>query len=125
VRTAALLSVAAAGLAIPSAVAIPSHSSAATTCHLYAEQPYWTNATISGQGSWSGCAASTTVTVVLRQDRPWWPDRTLASRLGTGATGARQVSYPCGLDFDPIKVFIEVRQGSNKVQSPRATLPCG
>jgi hypothetical protein len=94
-------------------------------CTLYAEQPYWSTGAIYGFGSWNGCPASAGVTVVLRHDRSWWPDRTLASGSGSGPYGGVAVSYPCGTDYDPIKVFIEVRYGSMKVQSPRATLPCG
>jgi hypothetical protein len=94
-------------------------------CTLYAEKPYWSTGAIFGFGSWNGCPTSAGVTVVLRHDRSFWPDRTLASRSGSGPYGGVAVSYPCGTDYDPIKVFIEVRYGSQKVQSARATLPCG
>ncbi len=98
-------------------------ASAAPACRLYAEQPTY-NGSINGTGSWSNCPANATVTVVLRNDRSWWPDQTLASRSGTGSFGSRTTVYACGNHFDPIKVFVEVRYGSQKVQSPRSILPC-
>lgn len=103
----------------------PVAANALAGCTLFAEQPYWAAGAIYGAASWSGCPASAGITVVLRHDRSWWPDRTLASRSGSGSFGSIQVSYPCGTDFDPIKVFIEIRYGGAKVQSPRAVLPCG
>ena len=122
---AAGLAVAAFGFVTPGvshAAALPA-ATAAATCTLYAEQPTY-NGSINGLGSWSGCPATANVTVVLRQDRSWWPDTTLRSASGTGSNGSKLLVYPCGARFDPIKVFVEVRYGSQKKQSPRAVVPC-
>ncbi len=94
-------------------------------CQLYAEQPYWLAGSIVGTGSWSNCPSNASITVVMRHDRSWWFDRTLTSRSGSGSFGYVDLSYWCGTDFDPIKVFIEVRYGSQKVQSVRSIVPCG
>lgn len=94
-------------------------------CQLYPSPPEWYAASIFGSGWWFDCAAGSTVTVLLRQDRPWWPDRTLRSSSGSGSSGGIDLSYPCLTDFDPIRVYIEVRNGSQKVQSPRVIVPCG
>jgi hypothetical protein len=96
----------------------------AATCTLYAEQPYY-NGAINGWGHWWNCPSTAKVTIVLRQDIRWWPDRTLDSDVGYGGSGSLLVGRACGNHFDPIKVFVEVRYGSQKVQSPRAILPCG
>ncbi|WP_433929452.1 hypothetical protein AB3662_37605 [Sorangium cellulosum] len=107
-------------------VALDAKADAAlAACQLYAGQPYWLPGAIYSDSWWSDCPASASITVVLRHDRWWWPDRTLASRSGRGSFGSIQLSYPCGTDFNPIKVFTEVRYRSQKVQSPRAILPCG
>ncbi|MGH2690509.1 MAG: hypothetical protein ACRDKW_17130 [Actinomycetota bacterium] len=97
----------------------------AAGCTLWSERPEWVNATILGRGSWYNCPSGTGVTVVLRHDRSWWPDGTLASRSGNGSSGSLLTSYPCGTDFDPIKVFVETQAAGRKVQSERAILPCG
>ena len=95
----------------------------AASCTLYAEQPYY-NGAINGWGHWYGCPSTAKVTVVLRQDRRWWPDKTLDDAVGYGSNGSAFVGYACGNRFDPIKVFVEVRYGSQKVQSARSILPC-
>ena len=107
--------------AIGAAVPAPT---AAAGCTLYAEQPYY-NGAINGWGHWYGCSSTAKVTVVLRQDIRWWPDKTLDSRTGIGRAGSLLVTRACGNNFNPIKVFVEVRYGTQKVQSPRAILPCG
>jgi hypothetical protein len=107
------------------AAADPAEVAALAGCTLQAYQPYWSSGYLFGSGSWSGCPANASITVVLRQDIAWWPDRTLASGKKTGAGGTIGLSYPCGTDYDPIKVFIETRYGSRKVQSARAIVPCG
>ena len=107
--------------ASPGAAAVPQ----AAGCTLWSERPEWVNATILGRGSWYNCPSGTSVTVVLRHDRSWWPDRTLASRSGSGSSGSLLTAYACGTDFDPIKVFVETRAVGRKVQSERAILPCG
>ncbi|MGH2720076.1 MAG: hypothetical protein ACRDJO_00560 [Actinomycetota bacterium] len=124
-----VLGVAATVLATAAGVLQPGPGAAATTraagCALYSERPEWVNATILGRGSWYNCPSGTSVNVVLRQDRSWWPDRTLASRWGSGSSGSLLATYFCGNDFDPIKVFVETRAAGRKVQSERAILPCG
>jgi hypothetical protein len=97
---------------------------AAATCSLWAEQPYY-NGAINGWGHFYGCPSGAKITVVLRQDRRWWPDKTLDTKYGYGPAGSVLTWRACGNDFDPIKVFVEVRYGSQKVQSARAILPCG
>jgi len=124
--TAAGAAILALGIAMPAAsdaATVSAHRVASAACTLYAEQPIY-NGSINGSGYWSGCPATAKVTVVLREDRKWWPDRTLRSASGTGSSGSKLLVYPCGTDFDPIKVFVEVRYGSLKKQSPRAVLPC-
>ena len=109
----------------PVPAAVSSAPALAAVCSLYAERPEYIGAAINGWGHWSGCPTSAKVSIVLRQDRSWWPDRTLASTSGSGSFGSRVVAYACGTDFDPIKVFVEVRYNGQKAQSPRAVLPCG
>jgi hypothetical protein len=96
----------------------------AATCQLFAAQPVYQNVSILVGGSWSGCPAGTRITVVLREDVSFWPDRTLRSSTGSGASGSLPLAYPCGNQFDPIKVFTETRLGDRHVQSPRSVLPC-
>ena len=98
-------------------------ASAAATCGLYAEPPSY-NSSIVATASWAGCPAGARFTIVLREDRRWWPDRTIRSANGEGSYGSRTLTYPCGTDFDPIKVFVEIRYGDRKVQSARVILPC-
>lgn len=117
------LATAVAGLAGLAPGSIPPAAAAAATCQLYAEQPYY-NSSIVAIASWSGCPAGARFTVVLREDRRWWADRTIRSGSGSGGYGAKTLTYPCGTDFDPIKVFVEIRYGDRKVHSPRAILPC-
>lgn len=107
------------------ASAAAEESAALAGCTLYAAQPYWSSGYLFGGGSWSGCPANASITVVLRQDISWWPDRTLASGSKSGSSGWIDLSYPCGTDFDPIKVFVETRYGSKKVPSARSIVPCG
>ena len=125
VRAIALAAVAVAALGVAPATALETATSTAATpqCSLYAEQPEY-NGSINGWGHWSNCPSSAKVTVVLRQDRKWWPDKTLTSASGTGSHGSRLLVYGCGNHFDPIKVFVETRYGDKKVQSPRSVLPC-
>lgn len=124
--TASVIVMAITGILMPAPAPAEAASTAALPdCQLFAEPPEFINASITGMGSWAGCSASTSITVVLRHDRSWWPDRTLASKSGTGGAGSLTVAYPCGNDFEPIKVFIETRRGSTHVQSERRVLPCG
>ncbi len=92
-------------------------------CRLSAEQPQY-NGAISGLGSWSNCATNAKVTVLLREDVRFWTDKTLVSKSRTGSSGSLSLLRACGNRFDPIKVYVEVRAGNKKVQSPRAILPC-
>jgi hypothetical protein len=105
------------------ASAAPLAARTTATCALYAEQPTY-NGSINGWGHWLGCPATARITVVMREDRRFWFDRTLRSGTAHGSYGSKLLVYACGNHFDPIKVFIEVRYGDKKVQSPRAVLPC-
>jgi hypothetical protein len=96
---------------------------AAPRCKLFAEQPVY-NGSINGRGSWSDCPTTARVTVLLRSDKRWWPDSTLASMIGTGSSGSLLTVRACGNSFEPIKAYVEVRFNGQKVQSARAILPC-
>lgn len=116
------------GIALLSATAtamaaMPETADAANTCRMGVEQPYYNGAMV-GTGSWSTCYAGSHFTIVLREDRRFWPDRTIRTAHGAGISGSKTLTYPCGTDFDPIKVFVEIRHGGKKVQSARAVLPC-
>jgi hypothetical protein len=66
--------------------------------------------------------------VLLRQDRPFWFDRTLAERedIASGFDyDLDPVSYSCSYG-ESKKVFVETRNETTdeKVQSPRVTISC-
>lgn len=102
-------------------------------CRLFVEQP--TDTWFPGQvqnvitgwgGREGGCSSETSrVTVRLRQDRPWWPDRTLAQETSSSAFVSLEVRYLCD-DNNEMKIFTETLTSSGqKVQSPRLYTYCG
>lgn len=105
-------------------------------CQLYVEQPTDTwyfpgqldpNIITGGGGRDTGACGSedSTVTVRLRQDRPWQPDRTLAEKTSSDGFVNLQVTYVCD-DDDEMKIFTEtLTSDGDKVQSPRLYTYCG
>ena len=96
---------------------------AASTCQMGVEQPIY-NGSIVASASWSRCYTGSHFTIRLREDRRFWPDRNIRVAKGSGVSGTKTLTYPCGTDFDPIRVFVEIRHGGRSVQSPRSVLPC-
>jgi hypothetical protein len=97
---------------------------AANACQIWAQQPSYLNASIAGEGAWVNCPEGTKVTVLLRQDKRWWPDSTLAVRAGIARFGTLTATRPCGTGFEFMKVYVEVRSGDTKTQSGRSLFPC-
>jgi hypothetical protein len=121
-RTGAALSlIAAAAAATPS---LPD-SSAGSSCRLFADDPVWDGGYLVGVGGRIGCTSIRTVTVRLRQDRPWRPDRTLAeSSPKTGSTVILEARRYCTGNTD-MKVFTETLTNTGgKTQSGRLLTSC-
>jgi len=75
--------------------------------------------TLVGHGSrGSDCHERKLLTVQLRQNRRWWPDKTLAETKFTFTNGQLSVKYPCngaGVKSVFTKAWL---QGETPVQSP-------
>ena len=123
-RIAAIASIVVAAGVAAGAVA-PAHGSSAATCRLYADVPVWESSTVlAGEGARFSCTTSRTVTVLLRQDRPWLPDRTLAEVSKTGRIVFLTARRHC-TSGDAMKVYTETRTNTGgKVQSGRLLTAC-
>ncbi len=105
----------------------PMPSASASDCRLFADDPFWDgNGYMVGSGGRVGCVSTTrTVTVLLRQDVPWWPDRTLAEVTKTGMTVLLDAKKYCAGGDDDMWVFTETRTNTGgKVQSGRILTTC-
>ena len=61
----------------PTAVLTSAAGASSSSCYLYADTPTWESySVLAGEGGRLGCSTTRTVTVLLRQDRPWWPAAT-------------------------------------------------
>jgi hypothetical protein len=76
------------------------------------------------------CSTPTSVEVVMRIDRPWWPDQTIARAVGGVAVNQIRpfdLSAQCSVAHGK-RVFTEVRlqnqRGSAKYQSTRTYVLC-
>ena len=109
----------------PAALLTSAADASSSSCRLYADTPIWESASVlAGEGGRLGCASTRTVTVRLRQDRPWWPDRTLAQVSKTGVNVILVARAYCTGDSD-MKVFTETLNGTGgKVQSGRLLVSC-
>ena len=90
-------------------------------CDLVAEAPVVNHAErmIVGIGSrGDGCTTNGEITVVLRVDRRFWPDKTLAIKTGSGINFRISAIYMCK-GRGSQQVFTEVRAPGKKVQSKR------
>jgi len=70
------------------------------------------------------CTTSTpaTITVRLRKDIRWWPDKTLASITVTGSTIHQSVAYRCtgrGSQTVFTEIIVKTGSGTQKAQSAR------
>ena len=63
-----------------------SEATSSSLCELYALQPVVDGNTVIGRGGRQGCTSIRTVTVVLRQDIAWAPDRTLDTAQNEATT---------------------------------------
>jgi hypothetical protein len=108
----------------PAAV-LASAAEAGASCSLYADAPTWESySVLAGEGGRINCGSTRTVTVRLRQDRPWWPDRTLAEVSKTGTNVILVARRYCTRNTD-MKVFTETLNGTGgKVQSGRVLVSC-
>jgi hypothetical protein len=109
----------------PTAVLTAAADASSTSCYLYADTPTWESySVLAGEGGRLGCSTTRTVTVRLRQDRPWWPDRTLAEVSKTGTNVILVARRYCTGNSD-MKVFTETLNGTGgKVQSGRVLVSC-
>ena len=109
----------------PAAMLTSAADASSSSCRLYADTPIWESSSVlAGEGGRLGCASTRTVTVRLRQDRPWWPDRTLAQVSKTGVNVILVARAYCTGDSD-MKVFTETLNGTGgKVQSGRLLVSC-
>ena len=102
-----------------------SAATSSSSCELYALQPVVDGNTVIGRGGRQGCTSIRTVTVVLRQDIAWAPDRTLDTAQKRGDNVHLTVSHMCEGHTGGMRVFVETRNGTGgKVQSPRTTFDC-
>jgi hypothetical protein len=93
-------------------------------CQLWAEVPIWDGDYLVGVGARVNCSGTRTLTVVLRQDRPWLPDRTLAEETKTGTNLYLAARHHC-TGWKPMKVFTEIRTSAGgKAQSGRLLTWC-
>jgi hypothetical protein len=104
-------------------------------CQLFVEQPTDTyfpgqlepNIITGGGGRLEGACGSqtSTVTVRLRQDKPWQLDRTLAQETSSDGFVNLTVTYVCD-DHDAMKIFTETLTSSGqKLRSPTLYTYCG
>lgn len=95
-------------------------------CQLFADDPYWDGGGyLVGTGGRIYCSSIRTVTVLLRQDRPWWPDRTLAEVTKTGSVVILDAKKYCAGGDNDMKVFTETRTNTGgKIQSGRILTTC-
>lgn len=113
-------------LTVPAGAAPVPAAAAAPPCQLFADVPFWDGGgNLVGVGGRIYCSSIRTVTVLLRQDRPWWPDRTLAtSPSRTGTTVILEARRYCTGNSD-MKVYTETRTNTGgKVQSGRLLTSC-
>ena len=102
-----------------------SATTSSSSCELYALQPVVDGNTVIGRGGRQGCTSVRTVTVLLRQDIAWWPDRTLDTAQKTGDNVHLTVSHMCEGHTGAMRVFVETRNGTGgKVQSARTNFYC-
>ena len=124
---AAAVTIAATAMIVPAPVVGASPpANRGVNCRLFADDPYWDGAGhVVATGGRIGCGSIRTVTVVLRQDRPWLPDRTLASDTDTRAVVILDAKKYCAGGDDDMKVFTETRTNTGgKVQSGRLLTTC-
>ena len=111
---------------IPAAAPVAAAGAAAPPCQLWVDAPYWESSDVlAAEGGRINCSSTRTVTLRIRQDRPWWPDRTLAtSAPKTGTNVFLVVRAHCKGNSD-MKVFAEVLTNTGgKMQSGRVLVNC-
>jgi hypothetical protein len=102
----------------------PAPASAQPPCQLFADTPFWDGGYLVGSGGRINCGSTRTVTVLLRRDRPWLPDVTLAEVTKTGTTVFLAARRYCTGNTD-MKVYTETRTNTGgKVQSGRLLTSC-
>jgi hypothetical protein len=99
--------------------------SSSETCTLFAGQPIVSGDIVYGYGGREGCTTVRTVTVLLRQDISFWPDRTLDIDSDTDDNLTLTVAESCAGHKGGMRVFIETRTNTGgKFQSPRTSWWC-
>jgi hypothetical protein len=99
----------------------------ASSCQLYALTPFEDSGTLVGVGGRSGCVSTyRDVTVRIREDISFWPDRTVAEKTVQNALNVEitvaweDCPFGDGGDF-----FVETLNGTGgKVQSQRFDFTC-
>jgi hypothetical protein len=116
---AALVAVVAAGGLVASEASAAEHPN----CAIWAEAPVVDYGTVYGLGVRSDCVQSRTITVSIREDRAFWPDRTLASTTKTGVVNANiHVAWRCS-GFQDKRVFTEIKTSAGgSAQSNRTSV---
>jgi hypothetical protein len=126
-RTAHIVSACALGLAGVAAVdaATGAEVQARSSCVLFAEKPTLNIPSVAGTGGREGCVSTRTVTVRLREDRRWWPDRTLVEKTATGSNVLLTAAKSC-VGEQGKQLYTETRTNTGgKVQSPRVSFAYG
>ena len=74
----------------------------------------------------TSCTSAANMTVYIKRHRTWWPDKTLAVKEGGGTNFLLTARYRCSGNGSQMGVYVEVRSGNSKVQSPRYNIAyCG
>jgi hypothetical protein len=92
-------------------------------CAIWAVAPVVDYGAVYGVGVRSDCVQSRTITVSLREDRTFWPDRTLASTTKTGVVNANiHVAWSCA-GHQGKWVFTEIKTSAGgSAQSTRTSV---
>lgn len=115
--------VAATVLAAPPASATPLPTS---DCHLFAETPVLSTGYVYGVGGRAGCVSTyRTVTVRIRKDIAFWPDKTLAEVTEPNVLNIRLAAIWDCYTGESATVFTETLNNTGgKVQSSRTWIYC-
>jgi hypothetical protein len=115
----ALVAVVAAGGLVATEASAAEHPN----CAIWAVAPVLDSGAVYGVGVRSDCVQSRTITVSLREDRTFWPDRTLASTTKTDVVNANiHVNWSCS-GHQSKRVFTEIKTSAGgSAQSTRTSV---
>jgi hypothetical protein len=117
-------------LVLAGALVVPASAAQAESpfCNIYAHpvQLDFADGKLIGRGGRADCETQVTIRVRMREDRSWWPDRTLQERSQTGVNMEIELWHPCNPFLGNMKVFTEtiVEGTGQKTSSARWVVPC-